>query len=81
MLSRGIERDDALAVFLRGEPVEDYPTAFPFPAGLFASSIGTRMIHVVAAWDGRNREVYVISVYEPDREHFETDLKTRRRKP
>ena len=80
MLSRNVSRDEAKEVLLRGEQIEDYTDDFPFPSGLFLANITGRDIHVVAGLDKRSGTVYVISVYEPDNEHFEADKRTRRQK-
>jgi hypothetical protein len=79
MMERDIRRSDALAVLLSGEPIEDYPDDQPFPSALFLGWIKTRPIHVVAAFDAANERAFVITVYEPDLEHFEPDFRTRRR--
>jgi len=79
MMERDIRRSDALDVLLPGEPIEDYPDDQPFPSALFLGWIKTRPIHVVAAFDAANERAFVITVYEPDLEHFEPDFRTRRR--
>ena len=80
MLGRGISRSEVREVLLRGIQIEDYPDEFPFPAGLFLGTILGRTLHVVAGLDSKNGAVYVVSVYEPDSEHFESDQRTRRRR-
>jgi hypothetical protein len=79
MMERDIRRSDALGVLLSGEPIEDYPDDQPFSSALFLGWIKTRPIHVVAAFDAANERAFVITVYEPDLEHFEPDFRTRRR--
>jgi hypothetical protein len=79
MAERKIRRVDVLEVVRSGELIEEYPHDRPFPSGLFFACISTRPIHVVAALDGERERVYVITVYEPDLEHFEPDFKTRRK--
>jgi len=78
MLERGLSRDDVKRVLSRGEQIEDYPSDSPFPSGLFLATIGTKVIHIVAALDVENEVIYIISAYEPDEEHFETDMRIRR---
>jgi hypothetical protein len=53
--------------------IEDYPDDNPFPSGLFFGWQQDKPLHVVP-------EVYVITAYEPDQEHFEADFRTRRKK-
>lgn len=79
MAERGIRRSDALEVLVSGEVIEHYPEDRPFPAALFFGRIATRPVHVVAAFDSESNQVFVITVYEPDLEHFEPDFKTRRK--
>jgi hypothetical protein len=79
MMARDIRRSDALEVLLSGEPIEEYPDDQPFPSALFLGRAKTRPIHVVAAFDAESDHAFVITVYEPDLEHFEPDFRTRRR--
>ena len=53
---------------------------WPFPSGLFLGWIESRPIHVVAALDAGSSQVFVITAYEPDLEHFESDFRTRKSK-
>jgi hypothetical protein len=78
MAERNIRRSNALEVLLSGELIEEYPDDRPFPSALFLGWIGTRPIHVAAAFDAASGLVLVITVYEPDLNHFEPDFKTRR---
>lgn len=51
MVERSIRRADVLEVVRSGEPIEIYPADRPFPSALFLGWIGTRPLHVVAAFD------------------------------
>lgn len=79
MAERDIRRFDALEVLISDDLIEDYADDEPFPSALFLGWIKTRPIHVVAAFDAESDQVFVITVYEPDLEHFEPDFKTRRK--
>ena len=69
-------------VLLADEQIEYYPNAFPFPSALFVGNVQSRVLHVVAALDERGKgDVHVISAYEPDADHFESDMRTRKRRP
>ena len=82
MLERGIDRADVKKVVFADEQIECYPDAFPFPSALFVGNVHSRVLHVVAALDERGKgEVHVISAYEPDADHFESDMRTRKRRP
>lgn len=78
MAARNIGRSEVFQVLLGGERIEDYPDTEPFPSGLFMGPSAMRPLHVVAAYDSSEDRVFIITVYEPDLEHFEPDFKTRR---
>jgi hypothetical protein len=77
MLERGISRDEVKEVILYGEIIEEYSNDYPFPSCLmFYKDI--KPLHVVLSYDKTNHVIYIITAYQPDLNHFETDLKTRR---
>lgn len=78
MLERGISRAEVGDAVARGEVIETYPSGKPFPACLVLGFPGTRPIHAVIGWDAAIETVYVVTVYEPDLEHFQADFRTRR---
>ena len=78
MMKRDIRRSDVLGVLQSGELIEDYPTDRPFPSALFLGRIGPRPLHVIVALDPVLAQVFVITAYEPDPEHFGADSRTRR---
>ncbi len=79
MLERGISRDSVLTALLSGEQIEDYPEGSPFPSAPFLGGTIGEPLHVVAAFDPKTQWAFVITAYRPDLEHFESDLKTRRK--
>jgi hypothetical protein len=79
MFERGISRSDVSEVVRDGELLEEYSGDKPFPSGLFFRIMRGRPIHVVAAVDDSEPLAYVITAYEPSKEQFEDDFKTRRR--
>jgi len=78
MMKRGISREIVKKVLLTGEIVEDYPEDKPYPSALFFGMIANAPLHVVAALDPIGGYCFVITVYRPDLEHFESNYKTRR---
>jgi hypothetical protein len=80
LIERFIAQDDVLDVLLNGGIIEDYPTDTPYPSSLFFAKIRGRALHVVAAFDEADDWAYIITAYIPDRDHFEADLKTRRKR-
>jgi hypothetical protein len=79
MLERGIHRIQVIHALQRGEVIESYADDLPFPSVLVAD-VSTVPVHVIVAYDNLRREVHVVTAYRPDTEHFEADLKTRRKK-
>lgn len=79
MARRGIRREEVFQAMLTGERIEDYPDTKPFPSALFLGWSRVRPLHVVAAYDSLGDRAFIITVYEPDLEHFEPDFKTRRK--
>jgi hypothetical protein len=51
----------------------------PFPSLLIDGRLKDDVLHVVVAFDDIESCCYVITAYKPDLEHFENDLKTRRK--
>jgi hypothetical protein len=79
LAERGISQDAVREVLLSGEPVRDYAEDRPFPRALFLGYIGGKPLHVVAALDQMNKEVFIITAYEPSLDIFESDYRTRRK--
>ncbi len=80
ILERGITRDMVSEVVLKGEIIETYSANKPFPSHLVFGFAAERVLHAVIAVDRESGIAYVVTVYEPDLEHFEADFKTRRNK-
>jgi hypothetical protein len=78
MMKRGISREIVKQTLLEGEIIEDYPDDKPFPAALFLGWFQGEPFHVVSSLDSLSGYCFVITVYRPDLEHFETDYRTRR---
>ena len=74
---RGIRTPDIRSAAMTGEIIEDYPDDFPHPSCLiFGKSASGNILHVVTGSDGEN--LYIITVYHPSTDKFESDLKTRK---
>jgi hypothetical protein len=80
LITRNISRNEVLRVLRIGECIEDYPDDYPYPSALFLGWSQDKPLHVVAALDETVPEIHVITVYEPDLDHFEADFRTRRKK-
>lgn len=75
---REVTKSDLLNVIKTGEIIEQYPDDYPFPSCLILGlSENFSPLHIVCGF-GKNK-VWVVTVYIPDEEQWEDDLKTRRR--
>lgn len=75
---REVSKSDLLNVIKTGEIIEQYPNDYPFPSCLIlgaAENLGP--LHIVCGF-GKNK-IWVVTVYVPDTEEWEDDMKTRRR--
>jgi hypothetical protein len=79
LAERGIKQKAVIDVLLTGERIEDYPEDTPYPSTLFLGFPEGTPLHVVAAFDEMHNLVYIITAYEPLKEFFSKDYKTRRK--
>jgi hypothetical protein len=80
MVEREVSRQEVIEVISKGEMIEVYPKDWPLPSALFHwEGLNQRPLPVVAAFNPTLKTVFVITDYEPDLVHFESDLKTRRK--
>lgn len=79
LAERGIPQQAVRDVLLEGERIREYADDKPFPSALFLGYISGKPLHVVAACDETNWQVFVITVYEPSLEIFEADYRTKRK--
>jgi hypothetical protein len=78
MYERSITAEEVHTAIQTGETIEDYPNDFPYPSRLLFGWCGLRPIHVVVADNAHDEENIVVTVYEPDRNEWEPDLKRRK---
>lgn len=77
MQERDITRADVKNCIMQGEIIENYPDDFPHPSCLiFGYTVNNKVIHAVVGCDGE--QIWIITVYIPNTDKFEDDLKTRR---
>ena len=79
LAERGLTQSDVLQVLLSGNLIRDYADDKPFPSALFLGYVDGRPLHVVAACDAPNEQVFIITAYEPSLDVFEADYRTRRK--
>jgi hypothetical protein len=76
-IARGIRRHEIEQAIASGEIIEDYPAHHYGPACLvFGRTAEGRVLHVLCA---QQPVVGIVTVYEPNPDEWEADLKIRRR--
>ena len=60
-----------------GEAIEEYPDDTPYPSRLILGCYKGRLIHVVAANNPIDKEIIIITVYEPDTSEWDPDCRER----
>jgi hypothetical protein len=78
MVQRKIKVEDIRHVVSKGEVIAEYPDDTPYPSRLILGWRGTRPLHVVVAYNMRDKEVIVITAYEPDPTQWEADFRRRK---
>lgn len=78
MFARNISVDDVKTVIRNGERIASYPDDRPYPSYLMLSYINKRPIHVVVAVHSKKDTCIVVTAYEPSRDIWEEDFKTRK---
>lgn len=79
MFERGFGVSDVRRVLDTGEIIEEYREDLPYPSRLVFGRAGERILHVVAG-DAPDGETIVITVYVPDPDKWEPDLRTRKKR-
>lgn len=78
MQERDISREDVRSCIMNGEIIEDYPDDFPYPSCLiFGHTTDNKVLHAVVSIT--EEQIGIITVYYPNTQKFEDDLKTRKR--
>lgn len=77
---RFIPREAILSSMDAYEIIEEYPKDKYLPSFLIYTKYRADAIHILMAIDSANDAVTIITAYRPDRDEWESDLKTRRRK-
>jgi len=78
LAERGLAQQAVRDVLLSGEQIRNYIEDKPFPSALFLGYASGKPLHVVASCDEANRQAFVITAYEPSREVFESDYRTKK---
>ena len=74
---RHISFTEVKEVIMQGEIIEDYPHDYPFPSCLiFGCTVKNRVLHIVVGIG--DSKLWLITAYEPDKEEWSKDCRTRR---
>jgi len=76
---RGISLDHVMETLRQWDVLENEHDRKPFPTALIMGWNGQQPIHVVVAVDEDKEWVYIITVYEPDLDHFEPGFRLRKK--
>lgn len=79
MFERSIQKDTVIEAVKNGEIIREYPEDNPYPSSLILALINNKPIHVVSAFNEKDNEVYIVTVYIPDKKIWADDFKTRRK--
>jgi hypothetical protein len=79
MFSRNISPKEVEDVLQNGEIIMDYPDDKPFASKLLYCIVNTRPLHVVCSYDADSAATIVITAYEPNKDIWENDYKTRKK--
>jgi len=77
MLSRNIDFDEVEKSIISGEIIREYPEDKPFQSNLILAYIAEKALHIVVSQDNEGNCI-VITVYEPDKEIWNIDLRTKK---
>ncbi|MGA2093395.1 MAG: DUF4258 domain-containing protein [Sedimentisphaerales bacterium] len=80
MFSRGIAKNDVLAIIEHGQIIIEYPHDKPYPSRLMLGFMKDVPVHVVFAIDKEQRTGIVITAYIPDPHLWSENFKSRRNK-
>lgn len=78
MFNRDLKKRDVLDVIRQGEVIINYPDDTPYPSCLILGFVRDVPIHVVFAFDERQKTGIIVTAYVPDNKIWKDNFKTRR---
>ena len=78
MFERGLSGSDVRSVIHGGEEIASYPDDTPYPSCVMLGFMEDQAVHVVVAQEENTQTCYVITVYRPNSDLWESDFKRRR---
>ena len=79
MFEREFQKDSVVDAVRNGEIIQEYPNDKPYPSYLLLAIINKEPIHIIAAFNENGNEVYVVTVYSPDKKIWSDDFRQRRK--
>ncbi|MCH8021344.1 DUF4258 domain-containing protein [candidate division KSB1 bacterium] len=79
MFEREVSKKSVSYVIINGEIIAEYPNDTPYPSYMILGFVGEQPIHVVIAFDSKNKVCYIITAYIPDKTKWLPDYKTRKK--
>jgi len=79
IFERELKKNMVIATIHKGEVIAEYPDDQPYPSFLMLAFFDGIPLHVVAAFNKKEKICYVITVYVPDKNLWQNDFKTRRK--
>jgi hypothetical protein len=75
MIERQISSTGVMHVILSGEIIKEYETSI-----IIFGWFENKPLHIICFYQKYEDCVFITTVYQPDKEHFESDFKTRRKR-
>ncbi len=79
MFERNITKEEVMKAIALGEVIRFYPDDRPYPSCLLLWKGQGRVLHVVLARDEDTGACYIITVYQPSLEIWDSDYRNRRK--
>jgi len=79
MFERGFQKNSIVEVVRNGEIIREYPNDKPYPSYLLLAIINNEALHIVVAYNKKKNEVYVVTVYSPDKKIWSDGFRQRRK--
>jgi Domain of unknown function (DUF4258) len=78
MFERSITKAEIRRVLVNGEVINEYLEDKPYPSQLILGWSGNRPLHVVVAMDVKAQKLYIVTVYDPDLQQWEPNLRRKK---
>jgi hypothetical protein len=77
MFKRSISLEEVRFILTNGEVIKEYPNDKPYPSFLILGLINMRPLHLLVAKDAETDNCIMVTVYEPDKNVWTNDFKTK----